>query len=168
MALVEQPYIVVTLSYRDNDNNTARSEYYIPSTNILSLAAATAVAVALIAIIQTLTDAVIEAYSIRFEAFETDGAVLDAPETSEVSRKGRFKFRTVARTTGVLEIPSIDNSLVVDGSNTISPLNPAVAAFIALVLDGPPGVNNGLTTGSGVQYNQFISATKGHDRSSEG
>lgn len=168
MARVLQPYIVVGMTFRDNDNNSARSEYYLPSAGILDLATALAYGDALVTLVDAMTDAVIESSSVRLESFETDPAILDAPETSEVSRKGKFKFKTEARTTAVLEVPSILNSLVVDGSNVISPLDPVVQAFITAVLQGPPGAGNGLTTGSGVQYNQFIGAEKAHRSSSNG
>lgn len=167
MALVVQPRIVVNISWRDRDNSTSRSEYNIPSAGIASIAAAFTVAQALIAVLTTLSDAVIDSYSIRYEAFETDPAVLIAPESSEVSRKGNFKYRTAARTTSILQVPSFLNTLVVDGSNTISLLDPLVAAFNLLVLNGPPGVNNGLTTGAGIQLTSLLEAYKTNEKSTK-
>jgi len=168
MARVNSTRMYIGLTYRDNDGNTSSNELPVPIGDIVDIAGAFVYANALIALVDGLTDAVIEKSSIRFEALETDPALLDAPEESEVSRKGRFVFKTVENTPATLEIPSIRNALVVDGSNTISPLDPAVAAFILAVLQGPPGEDNGVVTGAGIQYNRFVRAFKAHRSSSDG
>lgn len=168
MARVNSNRMYIGITWRDNDANPAQSEYPVPIGDIVDIAGAFAYGNALINLADALSDAVIEKSSIRFEALEQDPAVLDAPETSEVSRKGRFVFKTVENTPAMLEIPSILHSLVVDGTNTISTLDPAVAAFIVAVIQGPPGADNGVVTGAGVQYSRFVRAYKAHRRSTNG
>lgn len=168
MAFQLVPQLTIDMKFRDRDNNIARSAGNIPITGVLDFAGALAYGVALANVAVQLSDATLTDFGIRVDVQDDVVPAPQAAETSDVERKGVFSFELANRQAGRFEIPSVKNSLVVDGSNIISTLDPLVAAFIGIVLNGPPGAGNGFVTAGGAQYSRFLRAYKAHRGSSKG
>lgn len=134
MALVADAVWTIVLSFRDNDSNSATMTMYFPGSESAANVQ-TAITGTLIPAVQGITDAVVTGYRYSYGAKETDPLVLDAPETSDVERKASFVFRDEGLGTMKLEIPSVDNTLVIDGTQNLDPANPLVAAFINAIID---------------------------------
>lgn len=134
MAIVNDAVWTINVGYKDRDNNTSTQTFYFPGTesaaNVQTLITGT-----LIPALVAITDAVITGYRYSFGGRETDPAALIAPETSDVERKASFVFRDEGLGFMKVEIPSVDNLLVVDGTQNLDPANAAVAAFIDMVVD---------------------------------
>lgn len=133
MALTNVPTASVNIQVRDRDNNISSVSFYYPSGNTVANIQAE-VEDTLIPAIQALTDGVVSGWGIMFNAVDLDlDPATDAPETSDVERKAVFVFSNGAYSTTKYEVPSVKNSLVVDGSNVLNVADPAVAGFIAAV-----------------------------------
>lgn len=165
LALAGRP-VAVTLTFQDRDRNKRTSTVNFPGT--LTIADLAANLAAIEAAFAALSDAFIVDGTVTIDLVQTTVAAGPPPETSDVERKGSFVFKTEAGTTAKLEIPSIANTLVVDDSNVIDRNDPAVQAFIGLVLNGIPPVVGEPVTGSGISYSTFEIARKIHRGSSKG
>lgn len=117
----------IDFRYRDADNNT--STFTIYANEAATFADVETFAGAMRAAVEPLTDAVLTGYSITRNVIEDAPAA--APETSDVERKGYFLARLGDTRSTSVSIPSIDNALVVNGTNVIDLSNVAVAAFVA-------------------------------------
>lgn len=168
MAFQLVPQLVIDMKFEDRDRNIGRSSGNIPITGVLDFASAVTYGIALVNVAQTLSDATLTSFGLRVDVADDVVPAPQAPETSDVERKGVFSFELANRQSGRFEIPSVKNGLVVDGTNVISTLDPLVAAFIAIVLNGPPGANNGFVTAGGAQYTRFLRAYKAHRGSNKG
>lgn len=152
MALSAGPTLSVTIILKDRDNNIGSVSLYYPSTNTLANTIAE-VEEDIIPAIQGLSDAVVQNYTISYNAYDLDVSAADAPETADVERKGVFVFNNGAFSTTKYEVPSVKNSLVVDGSNVLNVADPLVQAFIDAItvagLDGlkPSGIGNSAILG---------------------
>lgn len=134
MALVGTATYSVVISMVDRDNNKSTLGVSYPSGNTIANITSE-VTGSLIPAIEGISDAVVSGFSIATGASETDPAVLaGAPETSDVERKGSFVFRAANGATMALEVPSVRNTLVVDGTNVLDKNDADVAAFIAAFL----------------------------------
>lgn len=169
MSLVADAVWTIVLSFRDRDKNAATLTAYFPGSESAANVQ-TAITGTLIPAVSILSDAVITGYRYSFGARETDPAVLGgAPESSDVERKASFVFRDEGLGTMKLEIPSINNTYVVDGSNIIDPANAAVAAFINAILDtGLADVGNFVTFRNLALIERLGSVKKIHRRSEKG
>jgi len=148
----------VSIQVADRDLNKSDVNFKIdPAT---TLAAAQTLVANAIAALDPITNGLIYGWSISLGAEETDPAVV-AVEASDVQRKGQFKFTSDIGTPMRIEVPSIDNTKVVDFSNIISNADADVAAFITFYLA------NALTN-SGAGASQFNGAEKIHRKSSRG
>ena len=121
-----------TLVLTDRDNNKAPVSFFAPAAVILG-DLETFITGTLIPNVEALSDAVVTSYHIGRSAF--DYAPAQAPETSDVERKGVFSFRVDGGGILTNQIPSIKNTLVVDGSNLLNPADAAVTTFIAMMTD---------------------------------
>lgn len=137
MALTTDPTFNVTVGVRDRDNNYRTVSASYPSTNTIDNVT-DEVTGSLIPAIQGATDGVVVGYTISLGAY--DYAAPEAGESSDVERKGVFGFRANNGQTMKIEIPSIKNTLVVDGTNVLDITDPLVlaveAAYMTAGLDG--------------------------------
>ncbi len=119
----------VNLQFRDRDNNTARTSVYydagLPFVDIETAAAA------LVAAAGALSDAPIVSYAVM-RSFE-DTAAPQAPEIADVERKGVFQFQLADTRSTSMSIPSLKNTLVVDGTNVINRSDPLVVALVSAI-----------------------------------
>lgn len=134
MAIVNDAVWTINVSYKDRDNNKSTQTFYFPGTESAANVQ-TLITGSLIPALQGITDAVIVGYRYSYGGAETDPVALEAPETSDVERKASFVFRDSGLGFMKVEIPSVSNLLVVDGTQALDPANPAVSAFIDLVVD---------------------------------
>lgn len=169
MALVPDAVWTIVLSFRDRDKNPATLTLYFPGSESAANVQ-TAITGTLIPAVSALSDAVLTGYRYSFGARETDPAVLGAaPEASDVERKASFVFRDSGLGTMKLELPSINNTFVVDGSNIIDPANASVAAFIDAIIDtGIADLGNFVTFRNLALIERVGSVKKIHRRSEKG
>lgn len=168
MATVLRPRVTFSVPFTDNDNNTVVKDFNIPFPDVASLIQLPVYGDLMIDALAAISDARIDGYSARVN-FDIDPPFNDGlNENSEVSRKAVFTFETVEKTTARFEIPSVRNSLVIDGTNTIDRNNLLIAAFTAIVLNGTFGPNNGIVTGAGLQLEELKRVFKAHRNSSDG
>lgn len=164
MAITTSPYWNLGLSFQDRDKNVSQTQLLLPDGIVIADAVA-AIDGTFGALVGALSDAVLVGYS--FSRGGWDYAAAQAPESSDVERKGVFTVRAdngqVIRTS----IPSIKNTLVVDGTNKINESDAAVAAFISYLLGGVAGVL-APTSNAGGNPTQLINAYKMHRGSSKG
>lgn len=162
-----EPYATyrVSVSLRDRDNNLSSVGFNYPSANTIGNVEAELTGTVIPAI-QALSDAVVVGWSINYGA--GDNVAPLAPETSDVERKGVFTFRADNGQIVKFEIPSIRNTLVVDGTNVLNPADAGVIAFISAMtaagVDGLQAVSNV----GGLLLAQASPAKKMHRRSSKG
>lgn len=150
--------IGVTINVEDRDRNVGKCTFYFPPTmTVIDLVAAAAQAEAVVA---TLSNGNIIGGSISIPLIQS-AAPSTPPEESDVERKGVLTFLTDnPASTAKIEIPSLDNAVVVDGTDVISSVS-ANALLTALVsLNAMNGVGFDLVS--------LKSAYKRHRRSSRG
>lgn len=164
MALVENPGYDLSFTLQDLDLNKRGFTIRLPDGIVVD-----DVVAALSGTFQTLlagiSDAVLVGYSLSKSAY--DPAAVDAPESSDVERKGSFVFRATNNQLGKMEVPSIKNTLVINKTNQIDTDNAAVAAFVDFILNGLVGLGQPVTN-TGASYTSLVSAEKIHRGSSRG
>lgn len=127
MALVPTPTWQVSVSFQDRDENPGSVQVqYSSATNQVDLT--THVEDTLIPAITAASNGTIIAWRASFGAF--DAEPVEAAEASDVERKGVFQFIAANGAKTKMELPSINNTLVVDGTNVLDPTNPLVVAVI--------------------------------------
>lgn len=131
MAFTRNPTYQLTISFVDRDGNKGSTEFFVDTVNTI-LEVITAIETNLIPAVQALSDAVVTGWSLTSSASDREPAT--PAETSDIERKGVFSFLADNGATYTLQIPSIKNSLVVDGSNIIDRSQAAVTTFINMVL----------------------------------
>ena len=149
MALADNPTWTAALTFADRDRNTSSISYNLPAA--LSFADAGAAMSAVNALITPLTDAVLVGVSLVLGQYEATYPATLPPEGSDVERYADFAFVGATKPhRSSIRIPSIKNTLIIDGSNTVNLTDAAVAAFIAGFLNTGLGAGNSPVTGSGV------------------
>lgn len=168
MALETAPDYVVTITVVDLDKNTSPISLRYAGANLES-AVRTEVTTVVIPALDAIIDGVVQSYSISRKFEETDLTILNAaPESSEVSRKGVFTFRTSYGTTSKVEVPSILNTLVINGSNIIDMSDPLVTAFLAALAPTVPGATSPVDPAGGTLVFTGRAGEKIHRKSSKG
>lgn len=156
MAFESRPW-KLTFSTIDRDRNPGSVEMFVDTT--LDFVAVETKASAMVALVGALMDAAITNYTIT-RAVVDDAAPLP-PETSDVERKGVFRFELADGRFTSMSVPSFRNDKVIDGTNVINTADVAVAAFVAAVIaDGGDRV--------GIDIDALVSAKKTHRKSSKG
>ena len=157
LILGQQP-IGLTVTVEDRDKNRAGTTFYFPNTlTIVDLLSASAQAEAVVA---ALSNGNIVGGSISIPLTQNMSPSVPS-ENSDIERKGVLTFTTSnPASVGRLEIPSLDNSFVIDGTDVISGVtfDLAVAALISF----------GATNGVGFDLTGLKEAYKRHRRSRRG
>lgn len=167
MAFVDDLLWVAVGSFQDRDRNISRMSVNLPAA--LTYDAAETAALAVFNAAVPISDAVLFSYSLGKGAFDYDAFAAQAPETSDVERKGVFQLRAANGQTVKFEVPSIKNSLVVDGTNAILVADAAVTAFMAALQDTGLGAGNSPVTNAGADLVANLGTPhKIHRRSSKG
>jgi len=168
MALASTPNWEVSATVADRDKNLRSFSFNLPSA--LTFAAATTAAETVIAAAATLLNGVVVRYGLLGGKYETSYPATLPVEGSDVERKGVFVFNTAVFGQHVkIELPSINNTYVVDGSNIIDQADTDVAAFIAAVIDTGLGAGNSPVSSTGADITGIFGAPKKvHRKSSKG
>jgi hypothetical protein len=131
MALVRSPVYTLNITLQDRDRNKSTLSFYVDTVNTIA-EIQTAITSYFIPRIVAITNALVTGWSIVTSAEDSDVTAV-APEVSDVERKGVFSFRAANSASYVLSVPSIQNTMVVDGTNKIDIANAAVVDFVELV-----------------------------------
>lgn len=165
MPFVADSQITVNVAVQDRDNNVGGFSVGYGSTNTLANIIAEVEEDLLPAAIGAIDGRVI-GYTISYGALSDD--FTQAPETSDIERKGVFQFQAANGQITKIELPSIKNTLVVDGSNVLNVADPLVAAvetaFLTPGVDGlAPVTNTGsnLVTRKGFPHKMHRRSRKG-------
>lgn len=137
MALVLQPTYNVTLSLVDRDRNVSSMSLHVPDTADIADVEAAVVA-SLIPAVQGISSAIVKSWSVSHSAVD-DAAASDAPEESDVERKGVFSFRAADGSAYTISVPSLKNTLVIDRTNLINTGDALTIAFLTAMITGGTG-----------------------------
>jgi hypothetical protein len=129
MALTQDVVARVTVFFVDRDSNRGTTSVYYPSANTVANII-DEVEGTLIPALQGMSDAVVDGWAINFGADDPAVSAADAPETSDVERKGSFVFKAANGQIVSAQIPSIKNTLVVDGTNVINSADALTIAYV--------------------------------------
>jgi hypothetical protein len=168
VALTQQGFMTLNVRFMDRDRNTSTVGFRFSALADLTAFIA-AVPATLIPALGAISDAEIVGWSLAQGAVDPDVPGVTVPaETSDVERKGVWSLKTDNGYPVVLEIPSIDNTLVIDGSNLINRSAAAVIAF-ENILNGTVllGTSN-LVSNRDEEVNQVVKAEKRHRGSTRG
>lgn len=167
MAMVTNAFWWVAASFKDRDDNYSSLSFKLPAA--LSDTEAVTAALVVINAADALSDAVLTGYTISRGSVDHVAIATGAPETSDVERKGVFVWRADNGQTVKIEVPSILNTLVVDGTNVIAPTDAAVLAFVNGVINTGIGAGNSPITNAGASLVALTEpGKKVHRKSSKG
>jgi len=167
MALTADLVWVGSITFVDRDLNPSTVTLYAPAA--LTYAQAQTMLDEVRGAMETLSDAVPSAWSLSKGAKDLALVVGSAPETSDVERKGVFQWRAANGALLKLEVPSIKNTYVIDGSNVIDPADADVTAFKDLMVNTTVGAGNSPVTYLGSDLiGSYGTAYKRHRASSKG
>lgn len=166
MAYVPTGTTAINVTFEDRDKNPSIVSFFAPAAavtaDVESFARGT-----LATNLAALSNASIRRITIT-HTFEND-AFVQPPEESDVERKGVFVWQASDRTTSKNEIPSINNTLVIDGTDTINTTAAAVSTFKAMMVDTGLWDVYGMGNYRGVKLIDYKSAPiKIHRASSKG
>jgi hypothetical protein len=165
VAIVQEPFWTLTVSFQDRDLNKGSVQFYIANT-VLIADIITNLNTIIIPRISALSDATVTGWTLNRSAYEDAPAL--AGEASDVERKGTFNFRAANNRPVTLQIPSFKNTLVVDRTNQIATTDALVAQFIDMVINGVIlGVVRPVSV-TGSDVTSFVDAYKRHRASSKG
>jgi hypothetical protein len=122
----------VSVTFEDRDKNSSSVAFFAPAA-VVAADITTFATTTLPTTLGALSDASIRRLTVT-RTFENDAFVVP-PESCDIERKGMFVWRAADRSTSKNEIPSIKNTLVIDGSNLLNIADPLVSAFIAMMVD---------------------------------
>jgi hypothetical protein len=133
MAIVQQPYWTLSVGFQDRDLNKGSIQFYVAD-SVLIADLITNLSTIIIPRISILSDAVVTGWSLNRAAFENAPGV--AAEASDVERKGIFGFLAENGRPMTIQLPSVKNTLVVDGTDVLDKANVLVSQFIDMMLNG--------------------------------
>jgi hypothetical protein len=154
--------MVVSIGFVDRDNNHGALSYNAPVTALVADVYADAQNVA--AKVAAISDATLKNISISYGATEYNPA--QPAEASDVERKGVFTFRDAAGFSSITSVPSIKNTLVIDGTQIINAADADVAAFV-LAMTGATLVAPPISL-HGQDLQNLARARKTHRKSTKG
>lgn len=137
MALTLSPTYDVSLTLIDLDWNTSSMSLHFPASEAIATVEGF-ITSDVIPAIQGISNAVVKSWSITRSAID-NAAVSDAPEESDVERKGVFSFRAADGSAYVLNVPSLINDVVLNRTNLIDISDALVVTFLAAITDGITG-----------------------------
>lgn len=168
MAITRGSVYQATFGFVDRDDNRAHTSVYLPGglTDVEAYDSAVALGTAM----QALSNAALYSVTLTLQSFDPAVDVSAVVEASDVERKGVFTFQASNPYIQTrMEVPSIRNELVVDGTNNLNTTDAAVIAFFNAVLLGPGGAGNGpvsingadMVTRKGFPYKMHRGSSKG-------
>lgn len=137
MALTLSPVYDVSITLIDLDWNTSSMSLHFPATEAIATVEGFITSNVLPALAD-ISNAVVKSWSITRSAID-NAAVADAPEESDVERKGVFSFRAADGSVAIVNVPSFLNDFVTDRTNLITTGATEVTTFITAITDGITG-----------------------------
>lgn len=144
MALTPDNVWTCSASFVDRDLNGSSIAVFLPAA--LTFAQADTAFAEVRTAMAVLLDSVIQGWNMGKGAHDYALVVGSAPETSDVERKGVFQWRAANGALLKLELPSIKNTYVIDGTNTIDPTDLDVIAFVDTMINTTIGAGNSPVT----------------------
>lgn len=132
MAIVADGTKTILYTIRDRDNNLATLTLYAPALAVTEDVVTWATTTGW-DLINGMTNGQLVRVTVQQGYY--DNAPVQPPEESDVERKGLFSFNVEGGGVSSFRIPSFDNALVIDGTNTINTTAPAVSNFTAAMVD---------------------------------
>jgi hypothetical protein len=167
MALALLDNASVTVSMIDRDFNKATV-----TANVLGSLAFTVIdgwiTGDLIPAIEGLSNGVVTGYSVSYGAKDLAAVNTGAPDASDVERKLVFTFVAADNTKGKVEIPSVDNTHIVDGTDVASLTDTAVAAMRDVFTTAGTGGVNAVSASGAVFSGMTSTPHKIHRKSTKG
>lgn len=166
MAFVATSTKSMSLTLEDRDKNQSTITFHAPGA-VVTADVETFALGTLATNIGALSNAGIRRISIT-HTYENDSFV-QPPEESDVERKGVFVWVSDDRTTSKNEIPSLKNTLVLDGTDFINTTDSNVVTFMNMMIDSGLWDTYGLGNYRGIKLRGTKSAPKKiHRGSNEG
>lgn len=137
MALTLSPVYDIAITLIDLDWNSSSMSLHFPASEAIATVEAFVVS-DVIPAIQGISNAVVKSWSITRSAID-NAAVADAPEESDVERKGVFSFRAADGSAYTIGVPSLINDVVIDRTNLINTGDTLVVAFLDAMITGGTG-----------------------------
>lgn len=150
MPFAIDPLVPFTVGATIVDNNGNRGNVSVNVPSALNAAELAAWTVALGAALENLSDGYVEKVYQTIVYAQTGVNALNP--TSEVERKLFIPLRGAGNIRGSITVPSPLFSLEQDGTDNVNIANAAYLAFIALLLNGTPGAENGAVSFTGGQF----------------
>lgn len=132
MAIVSVGTKAINYTFEDRDGNTATLTLYAPA-DVITEDVETWATTTGAALVQALSDSQIRSVTI-VQSYEED-TIVQPVEASDVERKGVWDFKVAGGGHSTFRVPSIKNTLVIDGTKFINRADAAVVAFEAAVID---------------------------------
>jgi len=164
MALTLSPVYDISVTFVDRDRNTSTMTLHAPG-GLGIFDVETDLTTTIIPAIAACSDALVKSWTITRSAVD-DLAASDAPEASDVERRGVFSFRAADGSSYTVGIPSFKNTMVIDRTNLINTGDAAVIAFVAAIVTG--GEDTAPTTYLGADITILDHARKRHRGSPRG
>lgn len=164
------PYVmdgdwVASITFVDRDKNKSTMRFRLPEALDRDAAQASLVAIATSA--AALSDAAVSDITLTASWFNDAYNPATVAESSDVERKGVFQFSTANRNISTFELPSILNTLVIDGTETINTTAAAVSTFQNTMLNTALGAGNSPVTNYGEDYTATYGAPYKRHRGSK-
>lgn len=132
MAFVATSTKSINVTFEDRDGNESIVSFFAPGAAVTADVETFATGT-LITRLSALSNATIRRVTMT-HTFEND-AFAQPPEESDVERKGVWVWQANDRSTSKNEIPSLKNTLVIDGTDTINTVHADVVAFFNMMVD---------------------------------
>lgn len=166
MAFVATGTQAINVTFEDRDGNQSTISFFVPGAAVTEDVETFATGT-LITRLTALSDAFIRRVTMT-HTFENDTYVQPV-EACDIERKGVWVWKAEDRTTSKNEIPSIKNTLVLDGTNFINTTDAAVIAFKDMMVDDGLFDTYGMGNYRGIKLVDTKSAPeKIHRKSSKG
>lgn len=147
MALALAPYYQAAITFMDKDRNKSTVKLkYLSATPFDDIQTSLDT---LVGLMVPLSNAKIIGYTLSSVFRDTDFLLTDIPEAADVERKAVIVMEASNGQISKLELPSIDNAFVIDGSNVVNDQNATVLAFLGALLTGNVGPDNGPVSNTG-------------------
>lgn len=157
MALAAATTHTVNYTFVDRDGDTSVMTVHFDSA--LTPADLVSAAAALRALIVPLSNAVLIKQEVVIVDVEATYPATLPVEESDVERYGFFNFSTARKPVkSSISVPSLKNTYVIDGTETINTTNADVLAFTSFMVDGQVGIGNGPVGYAGDDITALFSA----------
>jgi len=168
MALTVSNQMTLTVKLVDREGNVSSPSFrfgaLLDVTDFID-----AIPITLVPAIAALSNAEVAGWTLTHSATDPDVPAVTQPvEASDVERKGRWSLRTANGHSVTVEIPSIDNTFVIDGTQSINRAATEVATFEDILIGNTLLDTAFLVSNRGEAVTGVVKAVKVHVASTKG